>query len=882
MNVVDLREPEAKSRALCGGKGAELAERIHDGMPVPGGFVVTTRGFASFLDALGLADARDELRTAGPERGAELAAELRRHISEAAFPEELGAEVLDAIDRFERGGQLWAVRSSAIEEDTQMASFAGQYDTMLGVHAPDVIDAIRHCWRSAFSERAVEYRRARAMTGDDMAVVVQRMLRPDTAGVCFTVDPMSGEDRIVINANYGLGESVVSGHASPDTYVVARSSFALISRTAGQKRTQVVAAPDGVQIAEVSAEERAAFCLSTEQAAEVAKLAAAVESRHRAPVDVEWAYENGRLFLLQARPIASTSTPSAGPPVDWLPANNSEVDPRYPLYSNGNISEVLPGCITPLSWDHTGKIIEHAFQSQLEALGAVRRHPNRPRALGFFFHRPYINVSLLMEAASKTPGMTPDTVREEFIGKTSHTARAWTLSDFMPHRWPRLFRVGGAVLARARSLRKDMEACRRTAEEDAARVTEPWVADAPDEALLELVRMGDELAAPSVVHVWASTLASVAFTQLRRATARWLDDGSGALASSLVAGIENLPSAEPALALHALSEKIAATDSLARVFQSVGSDAEALNALREHPLHVELEEFLRNYGHRAVAEAELQRPCWREDPLQVVALIRNNLRPGAITAVEARERQRRARRAAMLQVQGLSWWKRRWLAALTRRARQGLLNRETMKDLAIRRLDRSRLVYRELNRRLLERGLTATPNDIFFLTWSEVHALTTGTRSKEDIARIVGARQRDYRWSRQVDVPKLQDGAPRILDASDVPAGEELDGLGVSPGRVTGVARVVSDPRSGAYIEPGEILVAPVTDVAWTPLFAQAAGLVVEVGGLLSHGSIVAREYGMPAVVGVAGATKTLRTGDRITLDGTAGRVFKLLEEERA
>jgi phosphoenolpyruvate synthase/pyruvate phosphate dikinase len=168
---------------------------------------------------------------------------------------------------------------------------------------------------------------------------------------------------------------------------------------------------------------------------------------------------------------------------------------------------------------------------------------------------------------------------------------------------------------------------------------------------------------------------------------------------------------------------------------------------------------------------------------------------------------------------------------------------------------------------------------MFFLTWDEVHALATGRRSKEDIARVIEARRRDYRWSRQVDVPKLQDGMPRTLDTAEAPAGQELDGLGVSPGRVTGIARVVNDPRSGAYMEPGEILVAPVTDVAWTPLFAQAAGLVVEVGGLLSHGSIVAREYGMPAVVGVAGATKTLRTGDHITLDGTTGRVFKLAEE---
>jgi pyruvate,water dikinase len=392
--------------------------------------------------------------------------------------------------------------------------------------------------------------------------------------------------------------------------------------------------------------------------------------------------------------------------------------------------------------------------------------------------------------------------------------------------------------------------------------------------------MSEELAAPSVVHVWASTLASVAFTQLRRRTAYWLGDEDGALASELVTGIESLPSAEPALELHALSEKIARSEELALVFRSEAHDGSVLEALRGDPLHADLEAFLRHYGHRGVAEAELNRPCWREDPAQLISLIRNNLRPGAVTPIDVRERQRRAHQEAMRQLGALSWWRRKWLALLIHRARTGFLNRETMKDLVIRRLDRSRLVYRELNRRIVARGLTSSPDDMFFLLWGEVKDLATGVRTPEDVAQVIEARRGDYRWSQRVDVPKLQEAMPRTLDVTDTPHSLELDGMGVSPGRVTGVARVVTDPRSGAYIEPGEILVAPVTDVAWTPLFAQAAGLVVEVGGLLSHGSIVAREYGVPAVVGVTGATRTIRTGDRITLDGATGRVFKLTAPE--
>jgi pyruvate,water dikinase len=642
----------------------------------------------------------------------------------------------------------------------------------------------------------------------------------------------------------------------------------------------MVASQHGVKTIEVPVDKQGSLCLSEAQEREIAELALAVEARHAAPVDIEWAYQGGRLFLLQARPITSQPSAVAGPPRDWTPASNTRIDPRYPLYSNGNISEVLPGCVTPLSWDHTGRLIEHAFQAQLEALGAIDPAEGEPSVLGFFFHRPYINVSLLIEAATRTPGMTPDTVREELIGKPETHSPALTAADFMPHRIPRLWGVISVVLAHARSLSDRIEASRRVAEDDAARVSASWLADASDEALLELVRMSEELAAPSVVHVWASTLASVAFTQLRRFSARWLDDQDGALASELVTGIENLPSTEPALALHRLSNEIGRSEDLALLCRSEADDTEILQALRSSPLHEELERFLRHYGHRGVAEAELQWPCWREDPTQLVSLIRNNLRPGAVTPIDVRERQRRAHQKAMGQIESLGWWRRRWLKILIRRVRTGFLNRETMKDLVIRRLDRSRRVYRELNNRLVAGGLTSSPEDMFFLRWSELKGLMTGALGQGQASVLLEARRRDYRWSRQVEVPKLQEGTARTLDLADLPQGLELGGMGVSPGRVTGIARVLTDPRSEAYIEPGEILVAPVTDVAWTPLFAQAAGLVVEVGGLLSHGSIVAREYGLPAVVGVTDATRAIQTGDRISLDGATGRVFKLSAEE--
>ena len=879
MNVVNLRSREARSRTLCGGKGAGLAALIDAAMPVPEGFVVTTAAFTEFLAHNGLESACSELDHVELQRRVELGERLRQGISTGDFPRSIAEGIqgmLAAIE--ERIGQrpLWAVRSSAIAEDTDRASFAGQYDTSLGVAASQITEAVRHSWRSSFSEHAIRYRAQQRTDENRMAVLVQVLVHAETAGVCFTIDPLTGEPRIVINANYGFGESVVGGQVTPDTFILDRLDTKSILEIAGHKHTQTIVGANGVEAIEVSADKQDSLCLSPAEATEIARLALSVEKLHGGPVDVEWAYQGAQLFLLQARSITSERASSSPPPKDWIPASNTQIDPKYPLYSNGNISEVLPGCVTPLSWDHTGQLIEHAFQTQLEALGAIDPSDEAPSVLGFFYHRPYINVSLLLEAATRTPGMTPDTVHEELIGKPESRTPALRAADFLPHRFGRLWRVLRVVLVHARTLSSRIEACRHSAESDETRVSDAWLTSASDELLLEQVRMNADLAAPSVVHVWASTLASVAFTQLRRFTARWLGDEDGALASELVTGIEHLPSIAPALALQGLCEKIARSEDLAMLFRSDADDTAILEALRSDPLNQELEDFLSRYGHRGVSEAELQRSCWREDPAQVVSLMRNNFRPGAATPIDVFARQRRAHEAAMGKLDVLSAWRRFWLRALIRRARSGLLNRETMKDLVVRRLDRSRRVYRELNRRLVARHLIVSPDDMFFLRWSELRDLVAGTWSAREVAELMEERQRDYRWSRQVDVPKLQRGRPRVLDPEELKYDLELAGMGVSPGRITGTARVVTDPRHGAYIEPGEILVAPVTDVAWTPLFAQAGGLVVEVGGLLSHGSIVAREYGVPTVVGVAGATRSIRTGDRISVDGSSGRVRKL------
>jgi pyruvate,water dikinase len=785
---------------------------------------------------------------------------------------------------------LWAVRSSAVAEDLTGASFAGQYDSILGVTGfEEIAGALLRCWASFFNPHALQYRRDRNIRDFRGAVVVQRLIPADAAGVCFTLDPVSGaSDRVVVNSNFGLGESVVSGRVTPDTFVVDKLSRRVIDRQVATKMLKVAPTPGGTAEMAIAESLRGSASLSDEQAVAVAALAIQVEEHAGRPVDIEWAVRNGELFLLQSRPVTAAGE-SAGahgtarcapPPDDWVPELNTPVDPRYPLYSNGNISEVLPGCITPLSWSYIGPTIEHAFRTQGIALGGMDASGPEYQVLGFFFHRPYVCVSYLEAAAARVPGMSPDAIHEEFIGPPEVPTPAVTGRDLWPDRWPALVRVGLTFVRKMMSLEREARACediiRRQGAECEAEHLKSW----SDERLLEALRFSEPMARVSDVHVWASSFAVVFFGLLRKLTRTWLDDNDGALAAQMVTGIGSLPSADPAFGLYDLAREVMSCADLKHRFDSIPDNRELLEAIEADESAGEfrgaLREFLRAFGHRAVCEAEFRNPCWREDQAQVVGLVRNYLQSGLTPPEEVRARQKRVRSDAQRRVQALPLPKRLVLRRVVERTRRNMELRERLKDLIVLRSDRARRIYTEVRSRLVSRKQLADADDIYFLLCGEVADLLHGVMDPHTPEAIIGRRRRDFAWCEAVRVPKIQQGVARTATAADFASATQLKGIGVSPGKVEGRARVILDPRTGSHIEPGEILIAPVTDTGWTPLFINAAGLVVEVGGLLSHGSVVAREYGLPAVVGVTGATERIQTGDRLYLDGSSGMVVKL------
>ncbi len=893
MMIVDLTDERAMDSTLTGGKGSSLASLVARGLPVPLGFVVTTQAFAAFLEGGELGTQFERLFSVPPETSANVLMELAKHVQDcirtSRLPEAIAEELKKRIIESERefGSEaLWAVRSSAVAEDLVGASFAGQYDTILGLAGlEEVVHAVLQCWASFFNVSSIEYRRARNIQDFRGAVVLQRLIPAYAAGVCFTQNPVSGSpDKVVINSSFGLGESVVSGRVTPDTFVVDKRSWQVTSRKLAVKETRVVPVVGGAREEAVEESLRQQASLSDDETIAIAKLAVAIEGSENHPVDMEWAVLDGAVYVLQSRPITtlpSNDQPSAKmPPDDWVPELNTPIDPRYPLYSNGNIGEVLPGCITPLSWSYIGPTIEHAFRSQGIALGVMKRSGPEYQVLGFFYHRPYICVSFMEDVAARTPGLTPDTIHEEFIGPPETRTPPISLGDLLPHRWPAIVRVVLTFLRKTRSLGGDTENCEESIDRQRKESTPEKLKTWSDMSLIEEVRLSKSMMRVSDVHIWASTFAVVYFDLLRKLTKRWLDDEDGSLAAQMVTGINALPSADPAFGLYTLAQDVLSSPQVKEHFESVSDNRSLLAALNEDSASEgflsELEDFLSVHGHRAVCEAELRTPCWREDPAQVLGFVRNYLRSGMTPPEAVRKRQDRVRDEAAQRVDALPLLKRVLLRRILKAVRRNIELRELLKDLVVLRSDRFRQIYAEVCDRLLKRGCLPNPDDLYFLVSKEVGDLLAGGLSADAAKDIISGRRQDFEWCQMVHVPKVLDGEARVITADDFPADQQLIGTGVSPGKVEGRARLIIDPRVDSYIEPGEILVAPVTDAGWTPLFISAGGLVIDVGGLLSHGSIVAREYGLPAVVGVTGATQRIKTGDRIYLDGSSGVVIKL------
>ncbi|WP_217493380.1 PEP/pyruvate-binding domain-containing protein [Haladaptatus sp. W1] len=897
---------------VAGGKGANLAALARAGLPVPNGFVVTTTAYRYLVDSPQIRDAIDRLEVVDPadtDTHAVVAAELRSFIENREFSASVEAAITDAMASVE-STDGFAVRSSATAEDLPSASFAGQHETFLGVKTGDVLDRIRDCMASLFTDRAVAYRARNGIAHADteMAVVVQPMVDATAAGVLFSADPTTGNRHVSsVDASFGLGESIVAGDVTPDHALVDTRTDEVLEYTVGTKTVAVelhkdstasegtrkigteqtrAAETSGTERVELPSDRQESRVLTDDQLRTLVRLGERAETLLGAPQDVEWALVDGQFVLLQSRPITSLfPRPSPAPDDDSL----------HVYISMGHM-QAMPEAMPPLVRDvwrtYTG--------SALSAIGLDSSLSNPTVEAG---GRVFIDV---------TPFLRHPDLRSGMIERIAAVNEPISASlDAIVSRRPKEFESRGITIG---ALPRYVATAGRV-----ARLVAPAVPRIVRNVLGVLAGRETPIDDRSWALVGELFLGRVADAPTTKARARAVFEDIDIRRFLR----EVYPQISPLFLAFALGGWLTRTfpdqpedvnaigrgferDVVTRINLGLGDLADiardhppAAIALRDGASLADLESveggeafrealaaFLDEFGHRGTGEIDLSRPRWQEDPSMLLAVVRANLADEG--AGDHRKRVRRlandaevatARLEARADHGLLGPLRRRYVRWLIHTYRDTIYFREFPKQEAARAFSAWRAALLDAGELLVAKNELDQSNDVWYLHKDELFDALDGKRVDVDIA----ARRREHARNVDLDAPPVltsEGEAVRGHAARETAPEGALVGTGVSSGVVEGMARVIRDPKA-ATVEHGEILVAPSTDPGWTPLFLNAAGLVSEVGGAVSHGALVAREYGLPAVVSVHEATKRIRTGQHIRIDGSRGTV-ELLDTQSA
>jgi rifampicin phosphotransferase len=875
--LVDLSDIDATMINVVGGKALNLGIMRSGGLPVPGGFCITTDAYrlvvADRLDDLmgKLADATDS------DAVAAAAEEARRRVLAIESPNELRSEIADHY-RALGDDEPVAVRSSATAEDLAYASFAGQQDTYLNViGSAALLDAVRRCWASLWTDRAVSYRNANGIDHRSvtLAVVVQHMIEAAAAGVMFTANPVTGSrNETVIDASPGLGEAVVSGAVNPDHFVVSSIDHSIVMSRLGDKRIMITSVPGGGTAHHELADRSSEACLDDRQLRQLVDLGQRVQQLYGSPQDTEWALDAaGAFWLTQARPI-TTLYPLAKtdrPGLRVLFCFSLAQGLTRPITPMGIAAFRLIGTSVarqvgiPPTQPLAGPPAMHAIGQRLflDITSALRNPIGRRIVIGVLGVME-ARASAVLKILAKRPEFSIESSRRTVIRRVGEA--------LVRNKVPLRVVTGLAnpelayrrIAATERRLRRYLIL--------PGNVTASQRLDFVEQRLSEVFVL---LISQTLPYAAGGYLMLAASRRLLRDVA---DPGE---LQEVLRGLPHNITTEMDLKLWELTEEIRNDEASRTVFTDLAVP-DLMQRYRERALPAVAQRglmaFLRRFGQRAVAEIDLGMPRWSDDPSHVLGVISNYLRldesdldpfsqfkageakaESMITSLTSRAAERSRLRAK------LAGW-------TLRRVRQLAGLREAPKFLLITALATMRGHLAEVGRELTAKNVIDHIEDVFFLDLGDARRGLAG----EDLRALVAEWREEYQQElKRRHIPRLilSDGTePEALAAVAAGADGALAGSPASTGTVTARARVVLDPV-GAHLEPGEILVAPSTDPGWTPLFLTAGGLVMEMGGSGSHGAVVAREYGIPAVVGVPEATRRIETGQLITVDGAAGLV---------
>jgi pyruvate,water dikinase len=858
--------------SIVGGKALGLARLLAAGFPVPGGLCVTTAAYCDVLQTAGLDPAaawQSAARAIGAQREAMLA-EFRAAILGRPLPDQLISLIRQALEALHHpDGQRWAVRSSATNEDDASRGFAGLYRTELGLSIETIPQSILQCWSSLWDTRVIEYH-VRA-GGEDrtpmMAVVIQPVIAARAAGVAYSIHPVTGRsNEVMVNAVPGLAVELVEGTAPPDQYLLrcddTSDNVIVLQQEVILKKTALRLQRAGVRSEPLSQDAGSRSSLIDDELMDLARMAKRVERTFRHPVDLEWAIDDRGLWLLQARPVTVIPRREA--------FTNQECE-----WSRANFKETMPDVPSPMGLSFLNRFMNAHIIAPYRRLGC--HIPEGISAVRVLHGRPYLNVTLFHHLVVQLRG-DPSLIAEQMGGEA-----LVRIPDAAPLGWVAFARAGLLMLGELRKAVKRGPAWFAEMKQMAARFQ---VERLRQWSFEEIIARLDELSRWLDAHeLTFGIVGGVAqgLQVMSRLLPGWLGPEWRTLLNSALQGQGTVISAQQILRLAELAQ-IARRDPVAgpMLTAEAWEPAVVRRRLRGTAFLEAFDRYLEDYGHRGVGESDVMSPHFVDQPEMLLAVVRTQLRsPAGSPPEDIIVRQEATRTEALAKIRSRFGWRLdRWVIF-------SWWYRHLCLFLALREANRHHLMYYStatrnlllrLGELLVARGLLKAPDDIFFLTLEERTDLTT--RTERDWRAVVQSRRAEREQHASIPVPDtIREWAP-VARGAAVPEPVSFDGLlrglPISAGHVKGPVRLIRSTADWEYVRAGDILVAPVIDPGMAPLFGIAGGLIVEMGGTLSHGAIIAREYGLPTIANVPHAMTHLRDGVQVELRADSGEVRRV------
>ena len=845
-----------------GGKGASLARLARAGLLVPSGYHVITNAYRNFVNENNLLPeilgALEETDADDPNSLEKASQVIKAMFVKSPIPDCIAQAILAAYNNLPGVLPVVAVRSSATAEDLPEASFAGQQETFLNISgAEEVLDATRKCWASLWTARAIDYRARHGISPEDVsiAVVVQKMVPAEAAGILFTVNPINGNrNQMLISASWGLGEAIVGGLVSPDNLTIDKISGKVIERQTGKKTVQTVPLNGGTREQPVPEHLQEAPVLNNTQAKELAELGVQIEAIYGMPMDIEWAYADGQFVILQARPVTALPEPEPPAPIEWkLPKG------AYAAMRN-NIVELMTDPLTPLFKTFGLHAVNTSMKRLMDGfLGDIGLLPGE--MIIAVNEYAYYNGSVKFGPMLKVMLDAGGIMKRMFTGAVER----WT-EEGLP-RYIEIVKTWEAAQWQELSSAELVTAARQLAE-------------AAVDAYGALV--GGVIPAAWMSEAW--------FTFRYKFVKRKSDPE----APVFLMGFDSLPiKAEKALhdlagwvkervSLKAYLARTAASDLITHLDSDLAPPSVDVDQWQDWRSH--FGEYLEKFGH-TIYNLDFGNPIPADDPAPILETLKLYLSDGGTNPHERQaasaERREAATRAIEERLKGRRL--RVFQKNLARAQKYAPLREDGLADVGLS-YPLLRQILRHLGQRFVDAGAIGKADNIFWLIEREVNesaARLDNNQKLVDLSERISKRKAKLKAVRKVSPPLM---LPQIkvfgVDLAELKSGarkrnsESIKGVAASPGSVRAPACVIHGPQDFAKMSTGDVLVASLTTPAWTPLFVRASAVVTDIGGPLSHGSIVAREYGIPAVLGTGVATSRIQDGQLITVDGDSGMVI--------